>query len=159
MKDMAITINKNITSFMDITDGSTSFDCEDLTNNGLYMIFIGYLYPMLSPTIRAYMKDTLVTIKNVGKVTGQVVSLTEFGFSKLQGIKSNEDMIKFIERVCKNKDLNVLPEQIMDCAWSFSGDTDNGKKENMEQSWKKLLNELDRIHDLNIMNRTTEHRP
>jgi len=150
---------ENITSFMDITDGSTSFDCEDLTNNGLYMIFIGYLYPMLSPTIRAYMKDTLVTIKNVGKVTGQVVSLTEFGFSKLQGIKSNEDMIKFIERVCKNKDLNVLPEQIMDCAWSFSGDTDNGKKENMEQSWKKLLNELDRIHDLNIMNRTTEHRP
>ena len=150
---------ENITSFMDITDGSTSFDCEDLTNNGLYMIFIGYLYPMLSPTIRAYMKDTLVTIKNVGKVTGQVVSLTEFGFSKLQGIKSNEDMIKFIERVCKNKDLNVLPEQIMDCAWSFSGDTDNGKKENMEQSWKKLLNELDRIHDLNIMNRTTVHRP
>ena len=150
---------ENITSFMDITDGSTSFDCEDLTNNGLYMIFIGYLYPMLSPTIRAYMKDTLVTIKNVGKVTGQVVSLTEFGFSKLQGIKSNEDMVDFIGRVCKNKDLNVLPEQIMDCAWSFSGDTDNGKKENMEQSWKKLLNELDRIHDLNIMNRTTEHRP
>ena len=150
---------ENITSFMDITDGSTSFDCEDLTNNGLYMIFIGYLYPMLSPTIRAYIKDTLVTIKNVGKVTGQVVSLTEFGFSKLQGIKSNKDMVDFISRVCKNKDLNVLQNQIIDCAWSFSGDTDNGKKENMEQSWKKLLNDLDRFHDLNIRDRTTVHRP
>tara|TARA_Y100000817_G_scaffold314391_1_gene313080 strand:- start:4501 stop:4983 length:483 start_codon:yes stop_codon:yes gene_type:complete len=154
---------ENITSFMDITDGSmdgsAGFDCEDLTNNGLYMIFIGYLYPMLSPTIRAYMKDMLVSIKNVGKVTGQVVSLTEFGFTKLQDIKSNKDMVDFISRVCKNKDLNVFKNQIIDCAWSFSGDTDNGKKENMEQSWKKLLNELDKFHALNIMNRTTNHSP
>ena len=114
---------------------------------------------MLSPTIRAYMKDMLVSIKNVGKVTGQVVSLTEFGFTKLQDIKSNKDMVDFISRVCKNKDLNVLKNQIIDCAWSFSGDTDNGKKENMEQSWKKLLNELDKFHALNIMNRTTNHSP
>lgn len=150
---------ENITNFIENVDGSTTgFDCEDLTNNGLYMIFIGYLYPMLSPTLRSYMKDIVVTIKNVGKVSGQVVSLTEFGFSKLQGIKSNEEMINFIERVCKNKDLNVLPKQILNCAWSFSGDTDGGKRENTEQSWNKLLNELDKLHQLNIMDKTTNHR-
>ena len=150
---------ENITNFIENVDGSTTgFDCEDLTNNGLYMIFIGYLYPMLSPTLRSYMKDVLVSIKNVGKVTGQIVSLTEFGFSKLQGIKSNDEMINFIKRICKNKDLNVLPKQIMDCAWSFSGDTEEGKRENTEQSWNKLLNELDRLHQLNIMDKTANHR-
>ena len=100
---------ENITSFMDITDGSAGFDCEDLTNNGLYMIFIGYLYPMLSQTVRSYMKDVLVSINNVWKVTGQIVSLTEFGFSKLQGIKSNDEMINFIKRICKIKDLKRIP--------------------------------------------------
>ena len=150
---------ENITDYIENVDGSTTgFDCEDLTNNGLYMIFIGYLYPMLSPTVRSYMKDVLVSIKNVGKVTGQIVSLTEFGFSKLQGIKSNDEMINFIKRICKNKDLNVLPKQIMDCAWSFSGDTEEGKRENTEQSWNKLLNELDRLHQLNIMDKTANHR-
>ena len=150
---------ENITNFIENVDGSTTgFDCEDLTNNGLYMIFIGYLYPMLSPTVRSYMKDVLVSIKNVGKVTGQIVSLPEFGFSKLQGIKSNDEMINFIKRICKNKDLNVLPKQIMDCAWSFSGDTEEGKRENTEQSWNKLLNELDRLHQLNIMDKTANHR-
>ena len=86
-------------------DGSAGFDCEDLTNNGLYVIFIGYLYPMLSPTIRTYMKDMLVTIKNVGKVTGQVVSLTEFGFTKLQGIKSNKECYADLSyfRQCQRK--------------------------------------------------------
>ena len=150
---------ENITDYIENVDGSTTgFDCEDLTNNGLYMIFIGYLYPMLSPTVRSYMKDVLVSIKNVGKVTGQIDSLTEFGFSKLQGIKSNDEMINFIKRICKNKDLNVLPKQIMDCAWSFSGDTEEGKRENTEQSWNKLLNELDRLHQLNIMDKTANHR-
>jgi hypothetical protein len=143
----------NITSFT--TNTGENFDCEDLTNNGLYMIFIGYLYPMLSPTLRSYMKDAIVTIKNVGKVTGQIVSLTEFGFSKLQDIKSNAEMVKFIERVCINKDFRVLPGQIVECAWNFSGDTEGGRRENMEQSWKKLLNELDKLHALNIMDRTS----
>ena len=42
------------------------------------------------------------------------MSLTEFGFTKVQNINSNEEMIKFIERVCLNKDLNLLPQQIVD---------------------------------------------
>ena len=58
---------------------------------------------MFSPTIRSYMKDMFIHVKNVGKVTGEIVSLTEFGFTKVQKIKSLEDMASFIERVCKNK--------------------------------------------------------
>jgi hypothetical protein len=145
---------ENIT-FNETLISTNSIDCEDLTNNGLYMIFIGYIYPLLSPTFRTYMKDLFVTIKTAGKVSGQVVSLTEFGFSKLQDIKSNEDMIKFIERMCKNKNLKVLPKQAIDCAWCFSGDDDNGKKESLEQSWNKLLKELDRLHKLNIVDKTS----
>ena len=103
---------ENIT-FNETLISTNSIDCEDLTNNGLYMIFIGYIYPLLSPTFRTYMKDLFVTIKTAGKVSGQVVSLTEFGFSKLQDIKSNEDMVKFIERMCKNKNLKVLPKQVV----------------------------------------------
>ena len=144
---------ENIT-FNETLISTNSIDCEDLTNNGLYMIFIGYIYPLLSPTFRTYMKDLFVTIKTAGKVSGQVVSLTEFGFSKLQDIKSNEDMVKFIERMCKNKNLKLLPKQVIECAWSFSGDDDNGKKESLEQSWKKLLKELDRLHKLNIVDKT-----
>ena len=44
------------------------FDCADLTNNGLYLIFVGYLLPLLSPTMRIYLKDLVVHFKNCGKV-------------------------------------------------------------------------------------------
>uniref|UniRef100_A0A6C0KZ63 Uncharacterized protein n=1 Tax=viral metagenome TaxID=1070528 RepID=A0A6C0KZ63_9ZZZZ len=130
----------------------TNLDCNDLTNNGLYMIFIGYVVPLLSPTMRAYLKDIFATVKNVGRVSGQIVSLTEFGYTKVQGIKNNADMIDFIQRVCKNKDLNVLPKQIIDLAWESSGDTG---KNGGEQSWNKFLSELDRLHTLNILDKTT----
>ena len=66
-------------------------------------------------------------------------------------------MIDFIQRVCSNKDLKVLPEQIKDLAWSFSGDTDNGKKDNKQESWNKLLEEIDRLHSINIFDKTS-HR-
>ena len=59
---------ENFTNTTIITN--TSLDCEDLTNNGLYMIFIGYIYPMFSPTIRSYM-IIFIHVKNVGKVTGK----------------------------------------------------------------------------------------
>ena len=133
-------------------DDQINFDCNDLTNNGLYMIFIGYVVPLLSPTMRAYLKDIFATVKNIGRVSGQIVSLTEFGYTKVQGIKNNADMIDFIQRVCKNKDLNVLPKQIIDLAWESSGDTD---KKGGEQSWNKFSAELDRLHTLNILDKTT----
>ena len=62
-------------------------------------------------------------------------------------------MVDFIERLCKNKNLTVLPKQVLECAWGFSGDNDNGKK-GLEQSWKKLLKELDRSHELNKIDKT-----
>ena len=77
---------------------NVSFDCEDLSNNGLYMIFIGYIFPLFSPTMRSYMKDIFIHVKNVGKVSGEIVSLTEFGFTKVQKIHNLEDMATFIER-------------------------------------------------------------
>ena len=66
-------------------------------------------------------------------------------------------MIKFIERVCLNKDLNLLPQQIVDCAKSFSGDKVNGK-ESFEGSWNKLLKEVDRLHAENIMARSSPRK-
>ena len=81
------------------------------------------------------------------------MSLTEFGFTKVQNINSNEEMIKFIERVCLNKDLNLLPQQIVDCAKSFSGE-----KDSFEGSWNKLLKEVDRLHAENIMARSSPRK-
>ena len=91
----------NLTNTTGVLSSEGVFDCEDITNNGLYMIFIGYVYPLLSPTIRNYMKDLFIHVKNVGKVTGEIVSLTEFGFTKVQKIENIEDMAKFIERVSR----------------------------------------------------------
>ena len=42
-------------------------------------------------------------------------------------------------------------------AWSFSGDTDNGEKDNKQESWNKLLEEIDRLHSINIFDKTS-HR-
>lgn len=134
---------ENFTNSTIITN--TSVNCEDLTNNGLYMIFIGYIYPMFSPTIRSYMKDIFIHVKNVGKVTGEIVSLTEFGFTKVQKIKSLEDMSTFIERVCKNKHLSVMKHECLECAKSFTG----GEGFN-EESWNKMLVEIEKLHKKNI---------
>ena len=62
---------------------------------------------------------------------------------------------EFIQRLSTINDLKILPNQMIDLAWKFSGDTDNGKKDDMQQTWKKLLNELDRMNALNILNRTS----
>ena len=48
-----------------ITDGSMNtndliIDFADLTNNGLYAIFVGYLVTLLSPTMRSYLKDMFI---------------------------------------------------------------------------------------------------
>lgn len=140
---------ENFTNTTIITN--TSIDCEDLTNNGLYMIFIGYIYPMFSPTIRSYMKDIFIHVKNVGKVTGEIVSLTEFGFTKVQKIKSLEDMATFIERVCKNKHLSVMKDECLECAKSFAG----GEEFN-EESWNKMLAEIEKLHKKNIESKNTK---
>ena len=136
---------ENITNVTEVLITSGIFDCEDITNNGLYMIFIGYVYPLLSPTIRNYMKDIFIHVKNVGKVTGEIVSLTEFGFTKLQKIHNIEDMAKFIERVSKNKNLSIMKDDIMECAKSYAG----GEGHN-EGSWNSMLDNLEKLHKKNI---------
>ena len=137
-------------------NSSETMDCNDLTNNGLYLIFVGYIVPLLSPKIRSYGKEVLSTIKNLGNIAGDVVSVTEFGFEKVQELSKNGEMVNFIQRVCTTKDLNVLPSQMIDLAWKFSGDTDNSKKEHIQQTWKKLLSELEIMNTLNIMDKTTK---
>ena len=133
----------------------TMIDCNDLTNNGLYFIFVGYVLPLLSPKVRDYGKELFSTIKNLGNIAGNVVSLTEFGFEKVQALSDNGEMVQFIQRLSTINDLKILPNQMIDLAWKFSGDTDNGKKDDMQQTWKKLLNELDKMNALNILNRTS----
>ncbi|MBG01799.1 MAG: hypothetical protein CL470_05965 [Acidimicrobiaceae bacterium] len=137
-------------------DSNNSIDCNDLTNNGLYLIFVGYVLPLLSPKVRSYGREILSTIKNLGNVAGSIVSLTEFGFEKVQELSNNGEMINFIQRVCMVNDLNVLPNEIIELSWKFSGDTNNGKKENIQQTWKKLLSELNHLSTLNTMDRTTK---
>ena len=69
---------------------------------------------------------------------------------------AEHEMINFIQRVCMVNDLNVLPNEIIELSWKFSGDTNNGKKENIQQTWKKLLSELNHLSTLNTMDRTTK---
>ena len=141
---------ENITTFTEVSSTSGGFDCEDITNSGFYMIFIGYVYPLLSPTIRNYMKDMVIHVKNVGKVTGEIVSLTEFGFTKLQKIKNIEDMAKFIERVSKNKNLSIMKDDIIECAKSYAG----GEGHN-EGSWNSMLDNLEKLHKKNISSKVS----
>jgi hypothetical protein len=133
------------------TDG---FDCKELTNNNLYIIFVGYLLPLLSPKVREYGKECLSIFRNAGKVAGNLVSMTEFGFEKIQDLSNNKEMIDFITRIVGKKNLSILPKQLEELAWEFSGDS-NSEKESKQQTWKKLLNELKRISDLNKLDNTT----
>ena len=146
----------NITEILTNTSwGDVSpIDCNDLTNNGLYFIFTGYLIPLLSPNVRSYFYDKFLFIKNAGKTTGKIVSVSEYGFKNIQKLSDNTEMLEFIERVARNNNIEVIREQIMGLAWSFSGDTDNGKKESREETWSKLMKELDRIHDLNVLDKS-----
>ena len=107
--------------------------CENITNHWLYFVFSGYLLPLISPTVRDWFKETLNSLKN-NKVTAQLVTLTEFGFNKIQDIESDEEMKKFIKRLCKSKQPGILiQDKVFDnLAKEFSG-KDGGK------SWKYLM--------------------
>jgi hypothetical protein len=146
----------NITNTSWILPTESLVDCDDLTNNGLYLIFIGYLVPLLSPRLRNYGRELISSIKNVGKITGNIVSLTEYGFEKVQGLSTNAEMVSFIERLCEINDLAVLPTQLIELSWEFSGDTDYGKKVHMLQTWSKLRSELERYNMLNKLDKTTK---
>ena len=56
---------------------------------------------------------------------------------------------KFIERVSKNKNLSVMKDELIESAKSFTG----GENYN-EESWNRLLKELEELHDKNIKSKT-----
>ena len=112
--------------------------CEEVTNHWLYFIFAGYVLPLISPRVRDWFKETLNSLKN-NEITGQIVTLTEYGFDKIQDIENNNEMKNYIKRLCKSKnpDIYYSDESIEKMAWLFSGESNNGQ-EGIQQSWKKL---------------------
>ena len=133
---------ENITEYSSSSWDSGSIDCEDLTNNNLYIIFVGYVVPLLSPRVRNYGRELLSHLKNAGKVAGNIVSVTEYGFEKIQDLSNNGEMVQFIQKVCDKKKIDVTMAEIKELSWRFSGDTANGKRESIQQTWKSLLNNL-----------------
>ena len=131
-----------------ITDGSWSWTweetnpniCESVTNHWLYFIFSGYLLPLISPRVREFIKHTYSTLKNSEK-TGNIVSLTEFGFEKIQDIEDNKEMKDFIKRLCDKKYPNLSSilkdKELEEYAWGFSGQK-NKDNPGLQQTWKKL---------------------
>ena len=129
--------------FNNTTDLNTTSDlCENVTNHWLYFVFTGYLLPLVSPRVRDWMKETVNSLKN-NKVTGQLVTLTEFGFNKIQDIQSDEEMKQFIKRFSKSRRPGLLiQEKIYDkLAEEFSG-KGGGK------SWRYLINIIDNSHNI-----------
>ena len=110
--------------------------CENVTNHWLYFVFSGYVLPLVSPRVRDWLKETINSLKN-SNVGGKVVTLTEFGFNKIQDIEDNDEMKEYIKRLIKEKNsaLFYSEESLEKLATLFSGDeTKNG----IAQSWKKL---------------------
>ena len=110
--------------------------CENVTNHWLYFVFSGYVLPLVSPRVRDWLKETINSLKN-SNVGGKVVTLTEFGFNKIQDIEDNDEMKEYIKRLIKEKNSSLFysEESLEKLATLFSGDeTKNG----IAQSWKKL---------------------
>ena len=72
--------------------------CENVTNHWLYFIFSGYLLPLISPRVRDWFRESVNSLKN-SSVGGQIVTLTEYGFQKIQDIENN-DKNEYIRRLC-----------------------------------------------------------
>ena len=70
-------------------------------------------------------------------MTGKIVTLTEFGFDKIQDIQDNDEMKNFIQRMCIEKKIEYNEETIDHVAWLFSGDNDE-KHQSIKQTWKRL---------------------
>ena len=129
--------------FTNTTDlNETSDLCENVTNHWLYFIFTGYLLPLVSPRVRDWIKETVNSLKS-NKVTGQLVTLTEFGFNKIQDIESDEEMKSFIKRISNSRRPGLLiQEKVYDkLAEEFSG-KGGGK------SWRYLIKVIDNSHNI-----------
>ena len=116
--------------------------CEEVTNHWLYFIFTGYLLPLISPRVRDWLKETLNSLKS-NKVTGEIVTLTEYGFNKIQDIEDDKEMKNFIKRICKSKRPGLLIQEKMydKLAEEFSG-KGGGK------SWRYLNKIINNSHNI-----------
>ena len=135
-------------NFTDTGSLSDNFNisCDEITNHWLYFIFTGYLAPLISPRLRRYFKETLNGCKN-NEVTGKIVTLTEFGFEKIQDIQNNDEMKNFIRRMCIDKKIEYNEETIEHVSWLFSGDNDD-KHQSIKQTWKRLEETLENFQDI-----------
>lgn len=138
-------MNESSGSWSTTFETTYDVDCEELTNNGLYLIFIGYLLPLLSPKVRDYGTELLSKFRNAGKVAGDLVSLTEFGFEKIQDIENNNEMKNFVRRICIEKKIEYNEDSIDKIAWLFSGDS-NEYHESISQTWAKLNKVLEELN-------------
>lgn len=110
--------------------------CENVTNHWLYFVFSGYVLPLVSPRVRDWLKETINSMQN-NIVGGKIVTLTEFGFNKIQDIENNDEMKEYIKRLIKQKNSSLFysEESLEKLSTLFSGDE---KKNGIAQSWKKL---------------------
>ena len=124
-------VEENATSLNESSD-----ICDSVTNHWLYFIFTGYLIPIISPRVRSFFKEFLNSLKN-SKIGGNIVTLTEYGFEKIQSIENNNEMKDFIKRLCKSKKIELNDEILEKLAWMYSGDKEE-THESIQQTWKKL---------------------
>ena len=143
------------------TDSSWVWDdsnelCESVTNHWLYFIFSGYVLPLISPRVRDWLKESWSSCKNTS-INGKFVTLTEFGFDKIQEIENNIEMKDYIRRLCikKNPKLFYSDETLEKISWLFSGESKGDKDskdgadgnitDGIQQTWKKLNKVIDGI--------------
>jgi hypothetical protein len=133
----------NFTEDSSLSNG-VDISCDEITNHWLYFIFTGYLVPLISPRLRNYFAEKYNSCKN-NEVTGKVVTLTEFGFEKIQDIQKNNEMKNFIRRICIEKEIDYNEELIDNMSWLFSGDNDDNHQ-SIKQTWKRLNETLTTIN-------------
>tara|TARA_B100000700_G_C14832883_1_gene755404 strand:- start:480 stop:893 length:414 start_codon:yes stop_codon:yes gene_type:complete len=124
---------------------SDDLSCEQITNHWLYFIFSGYLLPLISPKLRRYFHEVINSCKN-NEISGKVVTLTEFGFEKIQDIQNNHEMSNFIRRVCIDKNIEYDEELINHVSWLFSGDSDE-RHASIKQTWTRLNETINNLKD------------
>ena len=131
----------NTTDTTDTTEINSDL-CENVTNHWLYFVFTGYLLPIVSPRVRDWFKETINSLRN-NKLTGEIVTLTEYGFNKIQDIEDNKEMKNFIKRLCKSRRPGLLIQDKMydKIAEEFSG-KGGGK------SWRYLIKLIDNSHNI-----------
>ena len=116
--------------------------CENITNHWLYFVFTGYLLPILSPRVRDWFKETINSLRN-NKLTGEIVTLTEYGFNKIQDIEDDKEMKNFIKRLCKSRRPGLLIQDKM-----YDKITEEFSGKGGGKSWRYLIKLIDNSHNL-----------